>query len=149
MSNQLKADSNTNEDAMWASVRDAITERWPQVNRDELAECKNNACELVGFVKERVGASSDEVESVVREFAPHGSLADRVTHAASDQVHRASEVAQSAYRRADECIAERPTESVLTSFVAGVVIGAAVTALLMRSKPEPSTWDRVKNQSYF
>ncbi len=149
MSNQLKTDRNTSDDATWASVRDAITERWPQVNRDELAECKNDACDLVEFVKNRVGASSDEVESVVREFTPQGSIADRVTHAASDQVHRASEAAQYAYRRADECIAERPTESVLTSFVAGAVIGAAVTAMLMRSRREPSTWDRVTNRSYF
>lgn len=149
MSNQLKPDPSLNDDVKWAGVRDAISERWPQLNRDELSECPNDACELVEFVKNRVGASADEIESLVQKFAPHGSLTDRVTHAASDQVHRAREAAQYAYRRADECIAERPTESVLTSFVAGVVVGGVVTALMMRCRAEPSNWDRIKSQSYF
>ncbi len=152
MSNQLKSKSEASGDAKWASVRDAITERWPHINRDELAECKDDADELVEFVKERVGDSAEEVQSVVSEFAPHASMSDRVsqaTHAASDQAHKAGEAAQFAYMRADECIAERPTESVLVSFVAGVAVGAVVTALLMRSAPQPSTWDRVKSHSYF
>lgn len=149
MSNQLKSDPSLHDDAKWASVRDAISERWPQVNRDELAECRNDARELVDYVKTRVGAGADEIESLVQKLAPHGAFTDRVTHAASDQVHRAREATQAAYRRADECIAERPTESVLTSFVAGVVVGGVVTALMMRCRAEPSTWDRLKSQSYF
>ncbi|TWU10107.1 hypothetical protein [Allorhodopirellula heiligendammensis] len=149
MSNQVEAKRGTDEGAAWASVRDAITERWPHINRDELAECKNETCRLVDFVKERVSEGHDEIESVVSEFAPQESIVDKVAHSASDQVQRASEAAQFAYMRADECISERPTESVLTGFFAGVVVGVTVTALLMRSKPAPSAWDRVKSRSYF
>ncbi len=75
-------------------------------------------------------------------------LTQRVTSAASDTLHQASESAQYAYMRADECIAERPTESVLTSFVVGIFLGATVTALLMRTTPEPTTWDRVKSRRW-
>lgn len=149
MSNQLKTKNSKAGDSQWAFVREAITERWPQINRDELAECKDDACELIDFVKERVGESVDEVESVVNEFAPNNSLVDRVSSAASEHIQQASESAQFAYMRADECIAERPTQSVLTSFVTGIALGVAVTALFMRSRPEPSTWDRVKSRSYF
>lgn len=149
MSNQLKTKPTKSSQADWSMVRDAITERWPQINRDELSECRDDACELVSFVKDRVGANEAEVESVVKEFAPQNSIADRVTHAASEHLHQASESAQFAYMRADERIAERPTESVLAGFLAGIVVGVSVTALLMRSRQEPTTWDRVKSRSYF
>lgn len=149
MTNQLKTKPSKSTEHDWSIVRDAITERWPQINRDELAECKDDACELVSFVKDRVGAKAADVESLVKEFAPQSSIADRVTHAASEHLHQASESAQFAYMRADERIAERPTESVLAGFVAGIVVGVTVTALLMRSRQEPSTWERVKSRSYF
>ncbi|TWT65113.1 hypothetical protein [Allorhodopirellula solitaria] len=147
MTDQVATEEKSSAD--WEYVREAIAERWPQINRDELAECKNDSGDLIEFVKQRVGASSDEVESVVSEFAPSETVVDRVSQAASDQLHRASESAQYAYMRADECIAERPTESVVASFVAGIVVGAAVTALVMSSRPEPSTWDRVRTRSCF
>lgn len=149
MSNQLKTKNTKTGDNDWSVVREAITERWPHINRDELAECKDDACELVDFVKERVGDSVENIQSLVSEFAPEGSLADRMSNVASEHLQNASESAQFAYMRADECIAERPTQSVLTSFVTGIVVGVAVTALCMRSRREPSTWDRVKSRSYF
>ena len=132
----------------WMQVREAITQRWPDLNRDELADCPNDEQQLIDFVKQRSDASDEEVKSVVGEFAPHESIVDRVTHVAGDQWAHASESAQLAYMRADECIARRPTESVLTSFVAGIVIGATVTALYMQSTPEPTFWGRVKDRSW-
>lgn len=149
MSNQLKTKPSKSGQEDWSIVRDAITERWPQINRDELAECKDDACELVSFVKDRVGAKAADIESIVKEFAPQSSVANRVAHAASEHLHQASESAQFAYMRADERISERPTESVLAGFLTGIVVGVTVTALLMRGRHEPSTWDRVKNRTYF
>lgn len=150
----LTADENA-QSTQWQKVREAIAERWPTINRDELAECENCVEDLQKFVKDRVGAKAEEIQSVIREFAPSESVVDRVSsaaervsHAATDGLHQASESAQFAYMRADECIAKRPTESVLTSFVAGLVIGAGVTALYMRSAPPPSVWDRVRTKSW-
>lgn len=76
------------------------------------------------------------------------SVVDRVTHAATDGLNQASESAQFACMRADEYIAERPTESVLTSFVAGIALGAVFTALWLRSAPEPTVWNRVRSRSW-
>ena len=146
MSTQTKIEETS--EFKWMQTREAITQRWPHINRDELADCPNEEKQLTDFVKHRVEASDEEVESVISEFAPHESMVDRAGQVAGDQLHQASESARFAYMRADECIARRPTESVLTSFVAGIVIGATVTALLMQSKPEPTFWDRMKDQSW-
>ncbi|TWT91889.1 hypothetical protein [Neorhodopirellula pilleata] len=132
----------------WMQVREAITQRWPHLNRDELVDCPNDEKQLVEFISQRVDASDDEINSVVNEFAPHETMVDRVSQVAGDQWSHASESAQLAYMRADECIASRPTESVLASFVAGILVGAAVTALYMQSTPEPSLWDRMKDRSW-
>ncbi len=144
MSTEMKAE----EAAKWSRVREAVTERWPHIDRDELSECTNDIGQLVEFVQHRVEASSEEVDSVVREFAPEESVADRVKDVVQDGIHDAAESAQFAYMRADECIARRPTESVLTSFVVGIVLGVTVTALWMQSSPEPSVWDQVKHRKW-
>ncbi len=144
----MSTETKESTEFQWMRVREAITQRWPSINRDELADCPNETCKLTDFVKQNVDANDDEVESVINEFAPHESLTERVAHAASDTLHQAGESAQFAYMRADECIAKRPTESVLTSFVAGIALGATVTALWMRSKPQPTVWDRVKDRHW-
>lgn len=127
-----------NQSADWSRVREAITERWPQINRDELADCADNMAELKQFVKHRVDSSDDEVDEYLNEYAPPRSYTER-----------AGVAVRSAYRAADECIAERPTESVVTSFIAGVLVGVTVTALLMnRSRSHLTGWDRIKQQSW-
>lgn len=144
----MSTDTKASQSAAWQRVREAISERWPNVNRDELAECENDAGQLVQFVKQRVQASNDEIEAVVHEFMPQESITERVTQVASERLQDAAESAQFAYMRADEYLAKRPTESVLTGFLAGIALGATVTALLMSSRPQPSAWDRVKQRTW-
>lgn len=146
MSSETKIEETS--EFKWMQVREAITQRWPHINRDELADCPNDEAKLTDFVQHRVEASDEEVRSVVGEFAPHESMVDRAGHVAGEQWSQAGEAAQLAYMRADECIAARPTESVLASFVAGIVIGATVTALFMQSTPEPTLWDRAKEKPW-
>lgn len=145
---ETKAKAEPSDDANWVRVREAITQRWPDINHDELADCPNDACGLTDFVRRRVEAGEEEVDAVVREFAPHESTTKQATQAAADTLHQASETAQSVYMRADDCIARRPTASVLTSFVAGIMLGATMTALWMRSKSKPTVCDRVKDGSW-
>jgi ElaB/YqjD/DUF883 family membrane-anchored ribosome-binding protein len=103
---------------------------------------------MIEFVKGRVDTSRDEIESVVREFAPQESMANRLSHTAEDSVRKASESARFAVMRADECIAERPTQSVLASFVAGALVGVTVTALWCRQNREPSRWEHFKTRTW-
>ncbi len=93
-------------------------------------------------------ATESPVKSNANESSSNESVVNRVAHAASDGLHQASESAQFAYMRADECISKRPTESVITGFVAGVALGAIVTALCMRSTPPPSAWGRLRDHSW-
>jgi ElaB/YqjD/DUF883 family membrane-anchored ribosome-binding protein len=145
--NSMSTETTTNAD-IWARAREAILERWPQINHDDLAACSNDTRKLTNLVKHRVNASDDEVESVFHEFGPQDSILVRMSHAASDSLDHVSESAQFAHMRADEYIAKRPTESVLTSFVAGIALGTIVTVLWFRSQPEPSTWARVKSRAW-
>ncbi len=132
----------------WGRVRETIIRRWPHFSRDELAKCSNDTREFVDFVKCRVVASDDEVEAVVLEFAPQESIVERVAHAANDTLHQAGGFAQHAYVRADKFLSQRPTESVVTSFIAGIVLGAVVTGLWFSSHAEPSRCDRLKHRSW-
>ncbi|MEO9593092.1 hypothetical protein [Rhodopirellula bahusiensis] len=134
--------------ADWTRVRSAIRNRWPQINEDELSKCPNDVAWLVEFVQGRVDTAQEEVESVIHEFAPQESLVDRISHNTEDQVRKASESARFAVMRADECIAERPTQSVLASFVAGALVGVTVTALWFRQHREPTRWEQLKTKTW-
>ncbi len=62
--------NETFETAQWQKVREAISERWPEINRDELAECDDSLFDLERFVINRLDANADEVAAIVRQFAP-------------------------------------------------------------------------------
>ncbi|MFG0263695.1 MAG: hypothetical protein ACF8AM_00925 [Rhodopirellula sp. JB055] len=144
----MSTETNVAHEADWDRVRSAIRNRWPQIDQDELSKCPNEVAWLVEFVQGRVDVSREEVESVVHEFAPQESMAERISHTAEDQLHKASESARFAVMRADECIAERPTQSVLASFVAGALVGVTVTALWFRQHREPTRWEHFKARTW-
>ncbi|WDQ17275.1 hypothetical protein [Rhodopirellula sp. P2] len=144
----MSTETSVAHEADWTRVRSAICSRWPQINHEELSKCPDEVARMVEYVQGRVDASQEEVESVVREFAPQESIVERISHSAEDQLQRASENAQFAVMRADECIAERPTQSVLASFVAGALVGVTVTALWMRQRREPTRWEHLKTRTW-
>lgn len=144
----MSMETNVAQDGEWTRVRSAVCNRWPQISKEDLSKCPNDAAWIIEFVKGRVDSSEDEIESVVREFSPEESLADRISHSAEDSVRKAGESARFAVMRADECIADRPTQSVLASFVAGALVGVTVTALWFRHHREPSRWEHFKTRTW-
>ena len=135
-------------DAAWMRVREAVIHRWPHISPEELLQCENDADAMIQFVRHRTEAADEEVEEVVREFAPRESMMHRMADAASHQAEHASEAVRSAYQRADDCIAERPNQSVMTSFIAGLAIGAAATTLWFKSQRQPTTWQRLHHRPW-
>ncbi len=134
--------------ADWERVREAITRRWPHLSREQLDQCPDDSRAITEFVKPRVEASDEEIESVVGEFAPDGSVIDQVAQATEDRLNQAGESTRFALMHPSECIANRPTESVMTSFVAGVALGVTVATLWFNSHRKPSVWDRVRDNSW-
>lgn len=123
----------------WERVRLAVQQRWPHLDSAELRVCPNDAEALIDFVDQRVSTERSEVESVVYEFAPEEhSLGETV----SRRAHRARRQLQVSARRSGEFVAEHPAETALTTFLAGLLIGGAITALWMRSEPKPTVWTR-------
>jgi len=123
--------------AAWERVRLAILQRWPHLDSTELQVCHNETNALIDFVNQRVSAGRDEVESVVYEFAPaEGSIGGTVSRGAHRARHRLRESAL----RGGEVVADHPAETALTTFVAGLLIGAAITAVWMRSEPKSTVW---------
>jgi len=131
----------------WDRVHEAITQRWPQIRRGELLRCQNDVNDLVNYVSERVSTSREEVESVVQEFAPGyaESLFDSVGEQVRRQAEHAGDSLRNVYRETEQCISDRPAESVLTSFVAGIIVGATVTALFIRTHHQPTRLERLTN----
>jgi len=144
----IRTETNPEDQAAWNRVRVAITERFPNIDRDQLAECPDEMHALSQFVKQRVHASDEEIDGLIREYAPQESLVERVKHAASERFNQAGESAQFAHMRADDYIVRRPTESVLSGFIAGIIVGASVMALVMRPKPEPPAWYRLQDRTW-
>lgn len=146
--NKQQTDEDNSEQNQWQRTRQAIQERWPDIDQQELKRCANDYCQMMDFVKQRVDASEDEIESIVTQFAPQSTWTQRISEAAKDTLHQASESAQFTYMRADDYLARRPTASVLTAFLTGAVLGSVIAMITMRPERKPSLWNRVRDRTW-
>lgn len=133
-------------DRSWDSVREAICQRWPQINRDELKSCDESAKALAEFVSLRVQDDVDEVRTLIGRHAPESDTTFAyLAESASDQARRASKAVSQAYQRAESQVQQYPTESTAVAFITGVILGGVAATLYFTSRPQPSLWQNVQD----
>lgn len=118
----------------WSRVCTAVQKRWPHITEKDVKALPCDPDAVIGFLKEFTESSLDEIKSVVQEFAPEGSLADR-TNAFAESV---AEPVQAAYERVQYEADEHPVAANGMVFVAGLALGILGTVAFLRSRPEPT-----------
>lgn len=129
----------------WSQVKGKVRERWGQVTENELDEARGNVEQLVGLIQEKTGEARGEVESYLEDAAADGtSMVGKAKEAVVNQAHHAADAAQHTAERAadsaragyvqtERLVRNRPVESLVVCFGAGLITGVVI-GLLTRSK---------------
>ncbi len=129
-------------DERWSKVKIAIVKRWPHIQENEVEAVACDLYAIEEFLSEYTKSTPDEIQSVVREFAPTPSIMQRASHFGEQVTEQVSErVAspmKSAFERARYEVDEhRGTASGLI-FVTGLALGVLATAAYFKSQRQPS-----------
>ncbi|MGV3485749.1 MAG: hypothetical protein ACO1RT_15135, partial [Planctomycetaceae bacterium] len=122
------------EAASWEPVYSAISRRWPHILQQELRSCDCNVESLADLIANRTQGSREEIEAVIREFAPGGGtmhalgesatqVVQNVKRKVSETAHQLNETAHSLYERAEDGMSECPMRTASTAFFTGLVTG--------------------------
>lgn len=129
----------------WPQFAGQIQQKWGQLTDHELSQAKDSVEQLFGLIQRRTGTARREIEEFLDRVVKEGSgAAAGVASAAQDYAQQASKVAavglrqvsdevQHVYEQSEELIRDRPAESLLAIFGAGIVAGVVVM-LMMRSR---------------
>ncbi|MBB3206383.1 ElaB/YqjD/DUF883 family membrane-anchored ribosome-binding protein [Rhodopirellula rubra] len=127
----------------WSRVKDAIHTRWPHIGDEELHSlpCDRDAVEK--FLGEYTKASTEEIESVVREYAPAPTLLNQVNHVGEQLAERVTPPITSAVDRVRYEVDEHPGTITGLAFVGGLALGILATAAYFRARPQPSPYQQL------
>ncbi len=132
-------------EANWDAVAQALGERWSGLNLSEIQSLRNKPDELVAEIQRRTGESQDSISQYLEEISNReASMTTKSMQAAREYAERAgaalqtagnrvSESFRSGYTGAEHMIQERPGQSLIAAFGAGVIVGTIV-GLLMRPR---------------
>ncbi len=132
-------------EANWDAVAQALSERWSGLDPSEIQYLRSNPDELVAEIQRRTGASQDSISQYLEEISSReASTTTKSMQAARDYAERAGAALQTAgsrvsegfrtgYTGAEHAIRERPGQTLIAAFGAGVIVGTIV-GLLMRPR---------------
>jgi uncharacterized protein YjbJ (UPF0337 family) len=129
----------------WNEIKGKIRQKWGQLTDDDLPQIRGEMEQIVGAIQRRTGEARETIERYLQEVS--GSAASAIgaaTETVGDYAKHASETAQhtvteaadhlrAGYNEAERFVRDRPGESMLVCFAAGVITGA-VLALTLRSR---------------
>lgn len=135
----------------WKQLKGQIRQQWGQLTEDDLQKVHGDAEQLVGVIQQKTGQTRREIEDFL-DRAVHGgqSAAQQITDSAKQYAENARQFAATAgeklnqgykqveeqmdagYAEAQKMVKNRPIESVIAAFGAGIISGVVV-ACMMRS----------------
>lgn len=129
----------------WNKIKGRIQERWGDVTDDELGKARGNVNQLVGAIQQKTGEAREAIEHFIEDVASGGSsMVGKAARTASHYAEQAAEAARRGYQQASgqisagveqaqETVRQRPVESLVVAFGAGMIVGV-VTAIMMRTR---------------
>ncbi|HEX7376202.1 MAG TPA: CsbD family protein [Pirellulales bacterium] len=133
----------------WDMLRGKIKQKWGQLTDDDLQIIGGNVDELVGRIHEKTGVAREHIEHFVSDLASGSSQTverarDYASQAAGrmrdgyeemsghvrDGYEEMSGRMREGYERVGRRVRERPAQSMLAVFGAGVVAGVVLTLML-------------------
>jgi len=150
----LSSQSVESEGEAWESVCTAVNLRWPIISVDELKQCGCDVGELVNHVSQRVDSTRDEVEAIIREYAPQRnsplhSYIDPIAKRAQEASGRVSDSIHSAMERVRYQVDEAPVTTTMTTFVLGFGLGILAAVIYYRAQPQPTPWEQLRSHRLF
>lgn len=122
----------------WNEVKGGIRRRWGQLTNDDLNSFNGSVEELIGLIQRKTGEARERIEQHLHQITAQSSDAvsraavgarDYAQQAAESMQHSYEEMSQrvrAGYGEAEAMIRQRPTESVLVAFGAGLIAGVIV-----------------------
>lgn len=124
----------------WHRVMTAIVERWPHLDQRDVENLPCDVFELESFLSEFTETPHDEIQAVVREYAPAPSIVQHASHLSGQVGERVLPPVQSMLERARYEVDERPGTVAGLIFVTGIALGAMVTASYFQSRQRVATF---------
>jgi uncharacterized protein YjbJ (UPF0337 family) len=129
----------------WNEIKGKLRQRWGQLTDDDLPQIRGDAEQIIGTIQRKTGEAREAIEQYLQEVS--GSAASAVGTAAEtvrDYAQHASEAVQhtarqaagqvrAGYDEAERFVRDRPGESLLVCFAAGLITGVVI-ALSLRSR---------------
>ncbi len=129
----------------WNAIKGKLQEKWGQLTDSDLLQVRGDMNQLVGTIQRKTGEGREAVEAYLKQMS--GSAASAIGTAAEtvrDYAQQASETVQhtakqavgqvrAGYDEAERFVRDRPGESLLVCFGAGLITGVAI-ALSLRSR---------------
>jgi uncharacterized protein YjbJ (UPF0337 family) len=129
----------------WNAIKGKLQEKWGQLTDSDLLQVRGDMNQLVGAIQRKTGEGREAVEAYLKQMS--GSAASAIGTAAEtvrDYAQQASETVQhtakqavgqvrAGYDEAERFVRDRPGESLLVCFGAGLITGVVI-ALSLRSR---------------
>jgi uncharacterized protein YjbJ (UPF0337 family) len=128
----------------WNEIKGKLHEKWGQLTNDDFAKAKGNVDQLVGVIQRKTGEARERVEAFLNEVTADGAgtvskVAESVRGYASqaagsidDATHRAGDYVRGGYVQTERMIQQRPMESLVAGFGAGIIAGVVIGLMIRR-----------------
>jgi uncharacterized protein YjbJ (UPF0337 family) len=132
-------------DGDWNAIKGKLREKWEQLTDDDLPQIRGEVDHLVGIIQRKTGEGREAIEAYLQDLSSRSASAiGTASEAVRDYAQRASETVQhtakqaadqvrAGYDEAERFVRDRPRESLLVCFGAGLITGVVV-ALALRPR---------------
>lgn len=128
----------------WNEIKGKLHEKWGQLTNDDFAKAKGNVDQLVGVIQRKTGEGRERVEQFLNELTTDGAgavskmaesvrgYASQAAESVDDVTHRAGDYVRGGYVQTERMIQQRPMESLIAGFGAGIVAGVIIGVMIRR-----------------
>jgi uncharacterized protein YjbJ (UPF0337 family) len=128
----------------WNEIKGKLHEKWGQLSQDDLARAKGNVDQLVGVIQRKTGEARDGIEKYLSELTAGGAgavskaaesvrgFASQAAGSVQDYAGQATDYVRGGYAQTERMVQQRPMESLLVGFGAGLVAGVIVGLTMRR-----------------
>ena len=128
----------------WNEIKGKLHEKWGQLSQDDLSRAKGNVDQLVGVIQRKTGEARERIEQYLSDLTSGGAgvvskaaetvrgYASQAAGSVQDYAGQASDYARGGYAQTERMIQQRPMESLLVGFGAGLVAGVVVGLMMRR-----------------
>ena len=129
----------------WNEIKGKLRQKWGQLTDDDLPQICGEAEQIIGIIQSKTGEAREAIERYLQEVSGSAAVAvgtaaetvrDYAQHASDtvqDTAKQAADQVRAGYHEAERFVRDRPGESLLVCFGAGLITGVVI-ALSLRSR---------------